>query len=140
MKYVYFVQTPTVDGMVAVKIGIARNPHARIRELQCGNPCKMRLVAYVAGDDRLERRLHATFDSIGLRGEWFARIGKLDSLLLYLEMYVEENGNHEISFDQFETAISDNVANDSWMPVCPESEEEYEATADRALWREYEFQ
>lgn len=138
-RFVYFMEALTASDIRAVKIGVAGNPAVRARGLQCGSPTRIRLLAYVPGNESLERRLHLTFEPIGLHGEWFARVGKLDFMLNYLEGFAEENGQDGlVSFDQFETAIADNVANHSWIPPCRETEEEFEATADRSLWAEYE--
>ena len=58
----------------AVKIGIARNPFTRIRELQTGNPLDLRLVAIEdAGEDAryLEHYVHHALRAHRMRGEWF---------------------------------------------------------------------
>ncbi len=136
-RYVYFMEAETAGDIRAVKIGVAGNPRSRVRDLQCGSPTRIHLLAFVQGDERLERKLHATFAPVALRGEWFAKVGKLRDFLYYLDGYADGSGG-EITWEQFETAIGDNVANESWMPVCPETEEEYEATADRSFWAEYQ--
>lgn len=139
VRFVYFMEAITASDIRAVKIGVANSPRSRVRELQCGSPTRIKLLAFVTGDERLERKLHATFEPIGLHGEWFARVGKLDFFLNYVEGYAEENNlGGEISFEQFEAAIADNVANDSWIPPCSWTEEEHEATAVREIWAEYE--
>lgn len=138
MRYVYFMEAHTASNLIAVKIGVASNPHKRLKNLQCGSPTKIRLIAYVEGDERLESRLHQTFDPIGLRGEWFARLHKLDYFLNYLENYAEENERRGlVTFEQFEIAISDNVAGPSWMPCDSATEEEHEESANAGIWAEY---
>lgn len=67
--YVYFIQGESGG---AVKIGQARDPHARRRELQCGNPDELVLVALVLANDETERSIHLTWRRDALvRGEWF---------------------------------------------------------------------
>lgn len=137
-RFVYFIEAETAANVRAVKIGVAGNPNARARDLQCGSPTRLHLLAYVPGDEALERKLHATFEPVALRGEWFARKGKLDFFLNYIEGFAHDAGmSGLVPFEMFEVAIGDNIACDSWMPVCGESEEEHETSAKRELWVEY---
>jgi hypothetical protein len=137
-RFVYFMEATTASDIRAVKIGVANNPRGRVRDLQCGSPTKIKLLAFVRGDERLERKLHLTFESIALHGEWFARVGKLDFLLNYVEGYAEENAaGGEVTAEQFEVAIGDNVVGQSWIPVCSWTEEDHEASADASLWADY---
>lgn len=57
------------DGTHLVKIGIAKDPMRRLKELQTGQPMGLHLLWSVAGD--YERDLHAHFDAYRVRGEWF---------------------------------------------------------------------
>lgn len=126
MRYVYFAEAETAAGIRAVKIGVAQNPHQRVRDLQCGNPVRIKLRAFVPGGPDLERRLHLTFDMVGLCGEWFARTGKLDLLLRRLESGAAQNDQRGmVSFAQFETAIADSAAAQD------------DDTADFSYWAEY---
>ena len=56
-----------------IKIGISRDPHRRLRQLQIGNSSKLELVAYRKAENRFadERAIHADEASHRLRGEWF---------------------------------------------------------------------
>jgi hypothetical protein len=65
------------DGVV--KIGIARDPGARLRELQTGNPQPLRLLGLIPGDGKLERRLHEHFATRCIAGEWFD-FGEFDAV------------------------------------------------------------
>ena len=63
------------------KVGIAKDPEARRRDLQCGNPEPIRLEGYtdypwLLGDDgvdprQMERRVHALLAEYRVSGEWF---------------------------------------------------------------------
>lgn len=66
---VYFVQG--VDGG-PIKIGTSRDVGARIADLQCASPVRLRLLGSVPGDATLERRLHRRLAHHRVHGEWFA--------------------------------------------------------------------
>jgi hypothetical protein len=65
---IYFIQ-PQRGG--PVKIGYARKPENRLRELQCGNPYPLQIVAVVDGGWTTEAVLHKRFASGRMEGEWF---------------------------------------------------------------------
>jgi hypothetical protein len=68
--FVYFiVETPSEDGWV--KIGTARDPLARLRELQVGNPRRLWIAALLVGGKDLEERWHIHWMEARNRGEWF---------------------------------------------------------------------
>jgi BRO family, N-terminal domain/Meiotically up-regulated gene 113 len=69
--YVYAIRN-TVTGNV--KLGISRNPEARVKQLQIGNDCKLELVAYQKAYNRFadERALHIANQSKRIIGEWFS--------------------------------------------------------------------
>jgi hypothetical protein len=62
-----------------VKIGRAKNPKARLRDLQTSCPLKLFLLAKVFNDSapKAESELHERFDKYRHRGEWFWLEGKL---------------------------------------------------------------
>jgi uncharacterized coiled-coil protein SlyX len=69
---VYFIRRV---GTPEVKVGFSRDPTFRLRRLQCGNACDLR-IEYEVPTYRyriLERRLHAHLKAQGvhIRGEWF---------------------------------------------------------------------
>lgn len=64
---VYFVRA----GEGPVKIGIAIDPEARLRELQTGHYESLSLLRVVDGDWAVEAWLHARFAAARIRGEWF---------------------------------------------------------------------
>jgi hypothetical protein len=68
---VYFIESVSSG---AVKIGIARAPDDRLKQLQTGNHEQLRLVAavYGHGDAQLiEQTMHDLLKPWHIRGEWF---------------------------------------------------------------------
>jgi len=57
----------------AVKIGVSGAPAARVRDLQCGHPGELVILAMFPGGEDDEQKLHALFAAERLRGEWFKR-------------------------------------------------------------------
>lgn len=55
-----------------VKIGVAKAPLVRMRQLQTSLPVKLRLIRVLDGGHDLERALHARFAANRKAGEWFA--------------------------------------------------------------------
>lgn len=72
-KVYYIAETGTPN----VKVGVAADPHKRLRELQTGNPRQLILRAVIPGFSHLdaalaaERELHSKYEHYRLRGEWF---------------------------------------------------------------------
>jgi hypothetical protein len=66
--FVYFIQAESGG---AVKIGKAREPRARVTELQCGNPELLVIQAVIVASRTTEGSLHRTFRDYRLEGEWF---------------------------------------------------------------------
>lgn len=65
---VYFIQA--TNGMV--KIGIASDPHGRLRALQTGSPLRLRLLATIPNcGPETEADLHSRFAEHRAHGEWF---------------------------------------------------------------------
>ena len=65
---VYFIQS--ADGHV--KIGWAKSPSSRLREIQVGSPHRLRLVAVMRGGRQVEAALHSMLAEFRTLGEWFA--------------------------------------------------------------------
>lgn len=68
-KFVYFI----ADNNGLVKIGVAKNPKKRLKELQTASPRKLNLISTVESDNafRLEGKLHRRFKEKCVSGEWF---------------------------------------------------------------------
>ncbi|WP_175992631.1 GIY-YIG nuclease family protein [Burkholderia vietnamiensis] len=77
-NYVYYVVDTERD---VVKIGISRNPWARIKDLQVGSASKFKLLATLKTDERSEKAIHKFFQATRLEGEWFRRCNALNSLI-----------------------------------------------------------
>lgn len=56
-----------------VKIGRAFVPEQRLKEIQCGYPYPLKVLATVCGGAGLERAYHERFAAHRLNGEWFER-------------------------------------------------------------------
>jgi hypothetical protein len=65
---IYFIFNERAN---AVKIGTAREPDARLESLQVGSPDPLILLLEIPGGLKFEARLHARFQSLCIRGEWF---------------------------------------------------------------------
>lgn len=68
-SFIYFI---SYEGG-PIKIGVAKNPESRLRELQTGCPFPLRVLGTMPGTISLERQLHIKFDHLRLGGEWFSR-------------------------------------------------------------------
>jgi hypothetical protein len=71
-----------------VKFGVATNPHSRLRELQTGNPVKLRLIAAVNLPNECERQIHDHLRDERIHGEWFGH-GKSCSVVYDLVRRME---------------------------------------------------
>lgn len=74
----YFIQAGD-DG--PIKIGIAVHPKTRLKELQTGNPHKLRLLGVVAGGVKFEQQLHWELRAHRMHGEWFENCDEVLAVL-----------------------------------------------------------
>jgi hypothetical protein len=76
MTYVYFVQSGRGG---PIKIGKARDPKVRLRELQVGNPVALTLLATLREEQScdcreerwIEKSIQNRFSDLRIRGEWY---------------------------------------------------------------------
>ena len=84
-EQLYIIQT---DDEEYTKIGISKNPHKRLKQLQTGNPRKLNLMIHypVEGGDpyRIEKQIHEHFSRYRVEGEWFQDLD-LDKIEKYIE-------------------------------------------------------
>lgn len=71
------VQVYVIEAGEFVKVGIAKDPEARVSTMQTGNPHKMRVAWSLILDDRrmamgVERFAHQFLATFRRNGEWFA--------------------------------------------------------------------
>jgi hypothetical protein len=66
---VYYVRMVNADGFI--KIGVATSPESRLANMQVGSPYELELMHSEPGDETLEAQLHARFQHLHVRGEWF---------------------------------------------------------------------
>ena len=65
----YIIQS---DNFGAIKIGRSKDPQKRLKELQTGNPNKLKLIATFKDKGWLEKILHEKLAKYRLNGEWFS--------------------------------------------------------------------
>ncbi len=65
---IYFIQA---GGDGPIKIGVARQPLARLQDLQAGNHEKLTLIGLAAGGHEHERKIHAACRNAHIHREWF---------------------------------------------------------------------
>lgn len=66
---VYLIET--TEGPHRIKIGTSVDPARRFADLASVSAVELRLVRVIAGDQDVERALHARFADCRIRGEWF---------------------------------------------------------------------
>lgn len=66
-NWIYFLQAESGP----VKIGIARSPKDRLRQVQTHTHEEVRLIGVMPGNFKIERELHKRFRAFHIRGEWF---------------------------------------------------------------------
>ena len=67
---IYFLLNPE---NLTIKIGYTeQNIDSRLSNLQIGSCNKLMLVAFVAGDRKVEKMLHGKFKHLHVNGEWFS--------------------------------------------------------------------
>ena len=64
----YIIQS---DKSGMIKIGRSRNPAKRLKQLQTGNPNRLKLIASFKGMGWREKLLHERLESWSEQGEWF---------------------------------------------------------------------
>ena len=72
--YIYFIQ---VEHSGPIKIGIAKDPQARLNHLQSGNPFLLRLLYCFPAVPEIESLYHYAFREECIKGEWFWPSAKL---------------------------------------------------------------
>jgi hypothetical protein len=63
---IYFIKSKKF-----VKIGVSSDPNSRLKELQTGNPFKLKIAATIPGHFATEKELHNIFERFRMEGEWF---------------------------------------------------------------------
>ena len=65
----YIIQSD-VTGMI--KIGRSKNPEKRLKQLQTGNPNRLKLIATFKGQGWKEKLIHEDLKRWRKKGEWFS--------------------------------------------------------------------
>jgi hypothetical protein len=69
-RKVYFIGAENRIGAI-VKIGVAYEPKKRLSALQTASHERLRIMATIIGDERLEGKLHRRYHAARVNGEWF---------------------------------------------------------------------
>lgn len=85
---VYFIRA--VNGKGPVKIGFSTNAKGRLKTLQTSNHGELEIIAAIEGTHEDEHSLHAEFNALRLKGEWFKFEGKLKAYVESLPRYLKE--------------------------------------------------
>lgn len=65
-SFVYFIR-----GGDMIKIGYAKDPKTRLRDLQVGSPVRLEILVTIPGCHSVEKGIHARFRKLRSHGEWF---------------------------------------------------------------------
>lgn len=70
-RFVYFAREKTSR---RIKIGISKNPHKKIADLNIGNPEILELIHFFKASQgfKTEKMIHNSFRDFLIRGEWFS--------------------------------------------------------------------
>jgi T5orf172 domain len=95
--YVYFIKAGIKDS-VRIKIGSSKDPQARLKSLQTGNPDQLKLIGTIkckssAHALHIEKLAHAKFYKQRRKGEWFRLSEKH---IMELEMMIENAAKEDI--------------------------------------------
>lgn len=80
-RHIYFVESGEGG---PIKIGVAIDVTARLKDLQVANPIPLRLLVSIRGDYDDERSLHRRFASERISGEWFRGDGAVRAFAVSL--------------------------------------------------------
>lgn len=89
MSVVYFIEAVGLD---RVKIGTSVKLSRRLRAIQTYCPVRTRVLLVVAGDPKLESRLHRRFRTFRLHGEWFQLSVSLSNTIVRLKRSLKQFG------------------------------------------------
>lgn len=68
-----------------IKVGVARNPARRLHSLQVSIPFDLVLLAVADWPQEWKTRIHHVLAGTRVRGEWFKRDERLDSLIKHMQ-------------------------------------------------------
>lgn len=86
-RFVYFIEAGKSG---PIKIGVAFDIEARLRELQVGNSARLNLIVSIPGSHKDENRLHRRFKAECKGGEWFKAKGAVRDFAVSLIAMSEE--------------------------------------------------
>jgi hypothetical protein len=99
---IYFIQMGGNEG--PIKIGISVNVAARLSGLQTASPEVLNLLGEFPGGEEAERIMHAWFDHLRIRGEWFRPGKELLAFIMAFHGAAAELSNVKQRLDEDEAA------------------------------------
>lgn len=106
-----------------IKVGLAKDPIARLRSMQTGNPRRLRLERVLFGDAVVERLLHELWEPFAIRSanskvdappgtEWFRPDAREDLLPIIETVAIEqvkrvEQATGDLTFEEMERIVRD---------------------------------
>lgn len=88
---IYFIQANEY-----IKIGYSKDPQTRLKELQTGNPIKLKLLFTIPGSFEHEKSFHEIFHAQRAKGEWFRFVDKLKWCIL---AFSDETNPYKVAND-----------------------------------------
>lgn len=83
MSFIYIVG----DNTGRVKIGVTNNVRKRVSSLNTGRSTPLSVLGVMAGTIEQEKALHAKFNALHVRGEWFRRSPEIDEFVAQCEVF-----------------------------------------------------
>lgn len=94
--YVYLIVS---ESQQAAKIGFAKSLEARLRQLQTGNPHRLKVEFAIPSQSDTEYRLHRLFAPKRIEREWFSDVEQLEEFFCELETEYADNQLQEMFND-----------------------------------------
>lgn len=91
--HIYFIQGGHPEALI--KIGWAKNPMKRLKELQAHSPIPLTLLGSRPGTMKQEHELHRKLKHARFHGEWFAPV---EEVLGEIPDFIPENASSAISY------------------------------------------
>ena len=85
--FVYFIVIEATPKEKYLKIGFAKDPEARLANLQTANPLSMELLGSIKGDKKLEKSFHQIFGPLRHLNEWFLYTKTVEAVISRMDFY-----------------------------------------------------
>ena len=85
--FVYFIIIEATPKEKYLKIGFAKDPKARLANLQTSSPLQMELLGFIEGDRKLEKAFHKMFGPLRRLNEWFLYTETAEAVISRLDFF-----------------------------------------------------